>query len=94
MIKGTFIAAGAMSINGEALTGVFVECTPEQLMLSRLPIYREVTISTASEIKEAAKRAPNSTKPETIRPCSDCRDKSCKDRAVSPSWFCPNFKPA
>jgi len=43
-IKGEMIFAGDLTVNGEAMTGVAIQCEREALMGVPLPMYREVEV--------------------------------------------------
>ena len=43
-LTGKLIYAGALTVEGEQLNGVFIECDPEALRNAKVPLYREVFI--------------------------------------------------
>lgn len=54
MIRGKLVVAGTMTVDGEELTGVFVECTREAILeAAKLPLYRDVVVALTD--KEDAK---------------------------------------
>ena len=50
-IRGKLTMAGTMNVDGEQLTGVFVECSIEELRSNRLNMYSEVEIKPVEKNK-------------------------------------------
>jgi hypothetical protein len=47
MIRGELLKAGTMEIDGEQLTGVFIEMPKEILAENKIPIYKDVYVMEA-----------------------------------------------
>lgn len=78
MIKGRFAIIGDMEIEGEKLTGAFIECSREELKKGRSLFCENVTIS-ASQSPDETEKCPNCVMghyDQIIMRCSTCGEQS------------------
>ena len=69
MINGKLIIVGEIEIDGEKLTGAFVECSVGELKKGRELFYEHVTISASQKPTDI--KTENATQPE-IDFCPNC----------------------